>query len=508
MRIACKLLLVATALISGPLLAQQKTTPVDLAALTNEQLNEKVRASGTDVQSVCRSVVYSDELARRRPVNAMVGFAAYRRGLCAWHSKRSTDALREFEFAEGLNGSKVSKETRAELEFMLVVSAVRTENWAALEEHALHMTGRDDPQEFAGFKDDLWQYVLFKAPLASRGKIALAFVRARSFGKLKETLQSLLADQAVKPALAESDAALAFALATREPSPYSMVSMLIDRDYAPLWPQLEAKAGPELGKELAANLTQAERDLAAAPGDLEKLTAVVQAQLWLNQPAAALALAQKIDHSPAAFATKGEHFGWLINVEVKALDLLGRSGEADGLFDQLAALDPETENRDWLVNFVINRADRLVGQGRWALALPASQLAVAVAAKHGSAYAREDSAASRYCAGIKLDAQRAELVSWWSEVEAGRLANIGSAVQAAQCKGDDGAARRFLREGLENEDAREQVLRLLQTRAVDFYRDEGNMFIEPRLLLQSDPALMALFHKYGRELPKEFEPTG
>jgi hypothetical protein len=172
----------------------------------------------------------------------------------------------------------------------------------------------------------------------------------------------------------------------------------------------------------------------------------------------------------------------------------------------IGTLDPDKGERGWVVNFAINRADRLVGQGRWKEALPAAEWAVKVAERHGSAYAREVAAVDRYCAAIKLDPARAELPAWLAQIAQNAKDNIGAAIQAAQCKGDTAAARKFIREGLLDLKTRPSTLRALQPAAFALYRDEANMFAEPRLLLEGDAALKALFRKHGRELPANLLP--
>ena len=87
---------------------------------------------------------------------------------------------------------------------------------------------------------------------------------------------------------------------------------------------------------------------------------------------------------------------WALNIEAYAYDSLGQPKKADAVFDELAKLDPD-EN-PWVVNFVINRASRLVGQGRWKEGVKATLLARAVAEKYGSTYAKLILARQMACA--------------------------------------------------------------------------------------------------------------
>jgi tetratricopeptide (TPR) repeat protein len=506
MRVKSSLLFATGLLCTAPLLIGAKNPAASPADMTERQLIEAADRSEDDLAAACRSLVYTDELERRRADPGSRGLAARRRGVCAWHSKRYADAVRELQVAESVFGPDDPAKLRGATDLMLMLSASELKDWPAMERHALHVAKRNDAGEFADLDFDLWRFFLFAMPPAERGRIAIAFARTPAFGELETRVRGLMAHQAVKPALAAGDQRLALKLATFEPDPTGLVRMLIDRSYTPIWPQLAAHVGPKLGKELTANLTKAESELAATPDDLQKLGTVVRAQLFLNRPAEAVAIADRASRATDAFTDPDEHFGWLIDAEVMALDMLGQTKDGGELYNQLVAAGPE-DGRGWMVNFAINRADRLIRHGRWAEALPAAELAVTIAAEYGSLYAKEVAAVDRYCAAVKLDPKRTELAAWWAEIEAGRLANIGSAVQAAKCKGDDAAAKSFFRDGLSNADSRAQALMLMQTPDVSSYRDEGNMFAEPRLLFLADPALMALFNRYGRILPEALTPS-
>lgn len=506
MRVKNSLLFATGLLCTAPLLIGAKNPAASAADMTDQQLIEAAESGGGDGAAVCRTLVYTDELELRRADAGSRGLASRRRGICAWHNERYADAVRELELAESLFGPGDPAKLRGAIDLMLLLSTSELKDWPAVERHALHVAKRNDAGEFADLDVDLWRFFMFAVPPAERGRIAIAFARTPAFDELETRVRSLMAHQAVKPALAAGDQRLALKLATSEPDPTGLVRMLIDRSYTQIWPQLAAHVGPKLGKELTANLAKAESELAAAPDDLQKLGAVVRAQLFLNRPAEAVAIADRASRATDAFTDPDEHFGWLIDAEVMALDMLGQTEDGDELYNQLVAAGPE-DGRGWMVNFAINLADRLIRHGRWAEALPTAELAVTVAAEYGSPYAKEVAAVDRYCAAIKLDPQRAELAAWWDEIEAGRLANIGAAIQAAKCKGDDGVAKRFYRDGLTSPDSRDQALMLIQTQDVSSYRDEGNMFAEPRLLFLADPALMALFNRYGRILPEALTPS-
>lgn len=388
---------------------------------------------------------------------------------------------------------------------MVLTAAALEKNTAAIERHMAHISQRNLPAEFSSAYVELWQFALRQLSQDAAGQVALGFVRAGNFAVLPEDLQRNFSSRAVRPALKAGDNKLAVELSTRFTNPYSMIGELIDRDYEAIWPELAEAAGPHMAKVLAAQVEESRQAADGAPGDREKLSDLVAALVMSGQFAEAIKAAAKVDHSPRAARSYVQHDAWAINYETGALDRLGRTKEADALFDRIATLAPGKE-RGWVVNFAINRADRLLGMSRWAEALPAAELAVKVATDHGSAYAKEDAAATRFCAAYKLDPARSELAVWWTQVEAGWKDNVGGAVVAAQCKGDLATARRFLRDGLEDPNQRNTVLRLLQPVGFDLYRDAPGVFDQPGKLIEDDPELAALFEKYGRKLPAELLP--
>lgn len=491
--------------------AEAVPTVQQLAAMGDKQLDaelDKALAdeSGNMYARHCRIAALAGE-AQRRGGKIRPTALALSEGFCAMHHKDYALATKRLARLEELGSEDDNPEYREALDSLILTAASNAKDLEAFELHARHISDRNWPGEFSRLDLDTWSYRLHRLGDAEvGGRVALRFVEARSYPYLPEDLRKMFAFRAVRPAIKAGKAQLAGDLALRDPSAYSLLGMLIDRDYEAIWPRLESAAGAHLETILAAELATAREQARLAPDDRSKRNALARSLLFTRDYAGVVALAAKVDRSPASVETMSEDDAWLLNNEVRALDFLGRRADADAVFDLIGTLDPDRNKRGWVVNFAINRADRLVGQGRWKEAMPAAEQAVSVSARYGSPYAKEVAAVDRYCAAIKLDPKRAELAAWWAEIAKNFKDNIGAAIQAAQCKGDTAMARTFIREGLIDIETRQSTLRALQPRAFDLYRDEANMFDEPRLLLHGDPALQALFRKYGRELPAPLLP--
>jgi len=510
-RNAFRTVLLALLCAASPLAAAPAATlpdPAALKAMSDEQLGKGFMDAlqGQPTRS-CEAALYSEELKRRGKFNpATVWIMHAMRADCQRMDGKPGAALASFTAAEAAMGDDVPPDLRMSIEADTVRLAAFSRDWDAFKTHSLHVAERGWPEEFAGLDPEISNITFWQSPQANRDQIAVAFARSSAFSSLPEKLQTSFVTAAVKPLLASGEKDRALALALHKPDPETMLDQLINREYEFLWPQLAEAAGPRLSLILPRTVARAESEHKAAPGNDEKLSQLALAYLAARRFDDVVRLANGFDHSEKAMRSLGEHKAWTLNAAVTALDQLGRRGEGDALFDALVA--SPLKDRGWLVNFVINRADRLVTQGRWALALPAAEKAVEVAATHGSPYARQIAAADRYCAAIKLNPARAELAGWWDQIAKSWADNVGSAIQAAQCKGDDAAARRFIADGLADGEARPQLLRTLQPREAQFFRDEGNMFAEPRLLLEGQAELQAQFARYGRTLPPDLMPSG
>lgn len=484
-------------------------TAGQLAAMSMEELGRRtdaMRDRETTPQFWCELAAYVGEASRRRPDKEINGVAAIAAGFCARGQEKYSDALGHWARAEKILGNDGQPDQRIEIEALLLHSAVMGRDKAAFAEHLAHVAKRGWPDEYRKANFELWRYGLQMIGPEAAGPIALTFARSGAFYSLPDDLRATIGWWAVKPAIAAGDVDLAGRMATLVPDPLSAKNMLIDRDFALIWPMLEAAAGPRFKSIREAAVTEARQRSEADPDNGERRSDLIIALANNGTPALGLAVAAKTDHMPDAELRWSESDGWVINAEVRALDSLGRRAEADRLMDRLGTLSPD-DQRGWVVSFAINRSTRLVSQGRWAEALPAAELAIKVAADHGNPYSQQLAAYARFCAAANLNPRNPDLAGWWTAIEANWSEGVEVAVGAALCKGDRTAAERIIRLGLANPDTRAFVLSMLQPAGFSFDRPDPNGPPDPRILLDGNPNLRALFLKYGRDLPAKLMPN-
>jgi tetratricopeptide (TPR) repeat protein len=194
--------------------------------------------------------------------------------------------------------------------------------------------------------------------------------------------------------------------------------------------------------------------------------------------------------------------GWALNIEAYAYDALGQPAKADAVFEELAKLDPETH--PWVVNFVINRSSRLVGQGRWKEGLAASVLAREVAEKYGSPYAKMIIARDRACALERLGRVE-EAASELAFLRANWKEAVTFAVRGLMCHGQRDEAAGLLLAALRDETERGGALAAFQTDELDLFYT-ASILPDARDLLTDYPELAAELDKHMRAMPEAFIP--
>ncbi len=450
----------------------------------------------------CELIPALDE-AEKRSLALRKYFGTFVRGHCALVSDRPAEALALYTQLETSGLGKGSPERVGAIESLALHAAVGAKDKPAIATHLLHVAERDNPTEFARLDERFFGHAFWQADKPDRGRIALRFVRGHYFHTLPDTLQNAFNGQAILPAAEAGDAALAARLIAETDSPRFFADALVDREWSKVWPLLEARAGPGLNAVMADDVRKASARAAAKPEDWELLFAQVSALELARRYDDVVARSDRVDRSAKGLKAIGEYQGWILNSRVHALDWLGRRAEGDALFDAMAKLDPK--ERDWLVNFVINRADRLAMQGRWQEAEPAARLAREVASTHGSAYAKYVSLSVLACAVHKLRPSE-DIAAWRGEIERNWQDNVGSAIDFALCRDELAAAKDLLLRGLENSETRDTVVRRLQPKGADINPDPFDGALSLPESLRTDPEVRAAFDRYARVLPEQFWP--
>jgi Flp pilus assembly protein TadD len=333
-------------------------------------------------------------------------------------------------------------------------------------------------------------------------EFAYELTKSSRFGQLDPDLQQAFAFGAVGHAVRIGDLPRVDGLLEHISNAQSYLSMLSLRDYEAAWPQIAERAGDNLTRAAEADVRRTAERLAAEPENRDRLSSYAHALLFAGRFQEAIDVARSWRPQRDSLQDLQEGDAWSLNIEAYALDALGRRAEADTVFNQLAALP--ADEHPWVVNFVINRASRLVGQERWEEGLHATELARMVAEKHGSTYAKLIIARDRACALQRLG--RSE--------EANREAEFlieefnewpPNAAPGLMCLGRQAEAERLIAKAMIEESPRDRLLSDLQD-------DRFELFYTPsalpraRELVLANAALREVALERIRLLPEQFVP--
>ena len=192
----------------------------------------------------------------------------------------------------------------------------------------------------------------------------------------------------------------------------------------------------------------------------------------------------------------------MLNQAAFSLDRLGREAEGDAIMDYLAELNPR--RNPWVVNFAINRSERLANLGRSAEVMRVFAHDMRVASTFGSSYAHLNMVAVQICA--LTDLGRADEAA--NELEAIRRNQRASQTIAATaylCLGREADAVRALSLAMRDPNFHGYYAGMLQDPAFDIPVQSGRL-PDARLLVRSNPDLQAQFNAFARFIPPEFAP--
>lgn len=342
--------------------------------------------------------------------------------------------------------------------------------------------------------------------LAGRGEdldaLALEWVDGGKLAFFDTDLHSAIAFNALRAAARAGRGDVVDQLLLPITSPGVYVTLLTYREFEPFWPQIEQRAGPNLAMVGAENVNLTRTRLVNAPNDRDRFSDAAHALHYNGDFAEAIALAQRWRERAESGVAIAEGDAWALNIQAYAHDSLGQHGEADKVFDELAKLDPQEHN--WVVNFVINRASRLIGQGRWEEGLVANNLAREVAEMQGTTYAKMIIAADRACALAKLD-RAGEAAEELAFLRANVKESHALAARGLVCHGQDGEAAALLVAGLRDPAQRAVALAAFQT-------DKLDLFYTATILPQASdlppdfPELAEELARHMRPMPEAFIP--
>jgi tetratricopeptide (TPR) repeat protein len=287
-------------------------------------------------------------------------------------------------------------------------------------------------------------------------------------------------------------------------SPYTIIAALGDRRYAPLWPRLEAQAGENLHLILNAEVVEALADYQASPDDNERFQTLAHAYLRAGQFKEVVALVEAKRPSPEKIAEIDEDMAWALNVEAYAFDALGRQGDADAIFDQLAAIPFDAKKNGWLVSFVINRGSRLIDLGQFEKGLAAAELASGIADKSGSGYARMLVWRDQICALTALG-RAAEAAPILQEIDANIDDSPSAAVEALLCAKQEDKAAALVTARLNDPAKAGEMVEALQKPEFDLFYS-ASVLPHASARIRPRKEVDIAFRKVARDIPARFAP--
>ncbi len=493
-----------SACLSEPALAAPAAAP-SLEVLQAKADRHLKRFGGGDLSQVCDGGPDLAALAERRVNPGIKGLSDLFLGICALQRRQSAEALTALGRVEAaISATPLLSDLEPLVDRFGMFAAADAKAWPELATYTVHIALRDRPNEFAELDEKLLFFTLRSLPQEDAERVISAFGSAASYTSLSIDLQQSFAFRAVGPALKTGDTAFAEKMAAKVTSPSNIRRMLIDRRYERIWSLLADRAGPNMAKVRDAAADERAAAFRARPADLQVGADAMLAANYAGRFAQAEVLAGELKLAQGKLDKYDEPEAWAINYYVSALDHLGRSTEADQWFDRLVALP--MEGREWMVNFAINRAERLVAAGRWEDAFGAATYAVTVADKQGSPYARQVAEADRACAAWQFG-QKQELGTAWPRLKQNWKDNVGATIALALCTDRSAEAIAILKQGLADEDKRADTLEAMQGSRGDFLGDTVYPVGTVDSLLASDTELREALNRHGRLLPDELVPV-
>jgi tetratricopeptide (TPR) repeat protein len=483
----------------APAAAQQTDAP-NFRAMSDAELLERATAViNTGFYSACSNEVpLFAELARRNPDHkgyesgALIALA-----VCAMTEGRDEEALRLVKQAERVLPVPIQDNIGLYLATRLEDGAEALARLRSIAESG--RLGLLEPeQSFSGIR------TIRAAGLDDEfGAFAYQHAASNHFVRLDPGLQGSFAVAAIRHAIVRGELSRVEKLLKYVRQPNSVLDLLANREFEAAWPMIERRAGDNLANISAEHASATAERLVEEPEDRDRLSDHAHALLYAGRFAEAATLARDwLDESGTGALEEGH--AWAMNVEAYALDALGRQDEADKVFDELAKL-PADEN-PWVVNFVINRASRLVGQQRWTEGLAATDLARRVAEDYGTPYAKLLIARDRSCALHALDrAGEAEL-----EIEFLRD-NFAEAAAVATtgllCAGLEAEVERRLATVLSDEQGRDRLIPDMQDARFDLFSTPTSL-PQARDFILAREELREKVLDHVRLLPERFVPIG
>ena len=412
--------------------------------------------------------------------------------MCAREQRRWSDAYRLL-----LEAEKVGADDAGALGFEL---ALYVEKYEDALDRLLSIAAEDDPAEVMSVyvEDVLFlKSMLSKdGPAGAEERMLQGLFDSPHFSEFSPRIQQPIAYSMLEMDAEKGRIEGAAGRLTYVKNPLTYIYLLSDRKFAPIWPMLEASVGPNLSAVSKAYVDETARRHAGNPSDDYAVQEYAHALLYAGRFEEVVALVDVKD-----VTNMTEQQGWALNVKAYALDALGRSAEADAIFDSIAAIPYKSGANDWLVSFTINRAYRLSELGRFEAALKANRLAESMP---GSDFANMLTLAIKVCSLAGLD-RRVGLKPLIQRVYDKRADSYANAAMAMLCVNEVDMAASIVREALADPESSGDMAKELQ-------RPEFNLFYTRGALpvlydaLHDRPDIRAALNKAGQFIPDAYIP--
>lgn len=355
-------------------------------------------------------------------------------------------------------------------------------------------------QQIFGLLRELWIANQFDV----RQKTAIALLDSPHFSKLSASLQSGLNGAVIDGEGRTGIFRRSANLLDKVETPFSFTGFLSMKAFAPIWPQVEKTAGPNMAKITTRYLKAERARYKSNPESREAFQQVAHALLFAGKFEEVVEFLGSYDHSSQGIAKATEDDAWALNVEAYALDALGRRAEAEVIFDHIAAIPYNPNENGWLVNFTINRGSRLVELGQWEKGLEAATLAGNVTTESGSPYAKMLVKRDKICALVNLK-RRGDAALLIEEIFLQRKESYSSAATALLCAGDIDRAAQLVIEALSDPVYAETMVDDLQKPEFQlFYTQSVLPTMREELLMRAD--VRSAYDKVGRDIPDAYIP--
>ena len=489
------------AAITVPLNAKDQA---DYSGLSDDKLLARyIKASETDNPEYCKILLpLLDEMAKRPKFEPNVSAPKQLNQFqCAISEARYKDAFALSRQLEQISGVAQPDENA----FVLAVIA---DEYPFAASRLIRMAGSTDGRAIATLDTQLFWQLSRELVRNKHSEIRLRMFRALAdsphLDRLEPSVRSGIAQVAMTLDAENGVFGRAKALSGKLQGPSPFLELLTNRKLESMWPTLEEIAGPNLQKVAEADVIAKAVAYNNNPKDRQAFQYYAHALHFAGRFEDAIALVRTFDQSPKAMLKATEDDLWAMNIEAYALDALGRKREAEAVFDAMGTLPFEGERQSWLVNFVINRASRLVGLGQWQKGLDASMLAHEVTEKSGSPYAKMLVRKARICALVNLN-RKAEAATLLAETFEGRIDAYATAAEAHLCAGDTDKAATIVLEALKDTYHRYNMAQELQSNDFEIFYVRG---VLPNLRdsLRTRPEIDAEFTAIVRDLPERLIP--